>query len=68
MLLDELKAAIRIRHYSRRTEEAYSGWIRRFILFNGKRIIEASFGMIHLLRIQCDAPQDFHIRLRVDPR
>ena len=37
MLLDELKAAIRIRHYSRRTEEAYVGWIRRFILFNGKR-------------------------------
>ncbi len=24
-------------HYSRRTEEAYIGWIRRFILFNGKR-------------------------------
>ena len=37
MLLDELKAAIRIRHYSRRTEEAYAGWVRRYILFNGKR-------------------------------
>ena len=37
MLLDELKAAIRIRHYSRRTEEAYWGWIRRYIVFNGKR-------------------------------
>ncbi|MCI0409376.1 MAG: integron integrase [Acidobacteria bacterium] len=24
-------------HYSRRTEEAYVGWIRRFILFHGKR-------------------------------
>ncbi|MFZ3321550.1 MAG: integron integrase [Usitatibacter sp.] len=29
--------AIRVRHYSRRTEEAYSHWIRRFILFHGKR-------------------------------
>ncbi len=37
MLLDEVKAAIRIRHYSRRTEEAYIGWIRRYVLFNGKR-------------------------------
>jgi site-specific recombinase XerD len=37
MLLDELKAAIRFRHYSRRTEEAYVGWVKRFILFNGKR-------------------------------
>jgi integron integrase len=26
-----------VRHYSRRTEEAYLGWIRRFILFHGKR-------------------------------
>ena len=23
-------------HYSRRTEESYTGWIRRFILFQGK--------------------------------
>lgn len=37
MLPDDLRAAIRIRHYSRRTEEAYVGWVKRFILFNGKR-------------------------------
>lgn len=36
-LLDRVRAAIRERHYSRRTEEAYVGWIRRFILYNGKR-------------------------------
>ncbi len=36
-LLDRVRQAIRIRHYSRRTEEAYVGWIRRFILFHGKR-------------------------------
>jgi integron integrase len=29
--------ALRASHYSRRTEEAYLGWIKRFILFHGKR-------------------------------
>jgi integron integrase len=36
-LLDRLRTAIRTRHYSLRTEEAYAGWVRRFILFHGKR-------------------------------
>jgi integrase len=36
-LLDSVREAIRIRHYSRRTEETYVGWIRRFILFHDKR-------------------------------
>jgi integron integrase len=36
-LLDRVRIAIRTRHYSIRTEEAYVGWIRRFILFHGKR-------------------------------
>jgi integron integrase len=36
-LLDQVRLAIRTRHYSRRTEEAYVGWIRRFILFHDKR-------------------------------
>jgi len=36
-LLDRVRAAIRARHYSIRTEEAYVGWIRRFILFHQKR-------------------------------
>jgi integron integrase len=36
-LLDRVRQAIRARHYSLRTEEAYVGWIRRFILFHGKR-------------------------------
>jgi integron integrase len=35
--LDSLRAAIRIRHYSIRTEQAYVDWVRRFILFHGKR-------------------------------
>jgi integron integrase len=35
--LKEVSAAIRVRHYSIRTEQAYIGWIRRFIVFHGKR-------------------------------
>ncbi len=36
-LLDRLRDAIRRRHYSRRTEEAYIHWTKRFIFFHGKR-------------------------------
>ena len=36
-LMDRVRSAIRTRHYSARTEEAYAGWIRRFIFFHGKR-------------------------------
>src|SRR5262245_55468690 len=36
-LLDQIREAIRARHYSLRTEEAYVGWIRRYILFHRKR-------------------------------
>ena len=36
-LLDRVRAAVRARHYSRRTEKTYVGWIRRYILFHGKR-------------------------------
>ena len=36
-LFDRVRDAIRTRHYSRRTEEAYLAWIRRYILFHGKR-------------------------------
>jgi hypothetical protein len=35
--LKEVAAAIRVRHYSIRTEQAYIGWIRRFIIFHDKR-------------------------------
>lgn len=36
-LLDQVREAIRRRHYSLRTEQSYVQWIRRFILFHGKR-------------------------------
>jgi len=36
-LLDQVRELIRIRHYSIRTEQTYVQWIRRYILFHGKR-------------------------------
>ena len=35
--LRKVREAIRVRHLSIRTEEAYVGWIKRFIVFYGKR-------------------------------
>src|SRR5450432_4597462 len=35
--LEQVRTILRTRHYSLRTERAYLGWIRRFILFHGKR-------------------------------
>lgn len=36
-LLDQVREEIRRRHYSRRTEEAYVHWIKRYILYHGAR-------------------------------
>lgn len=36
-LLDQVRAAIRIRHYSIRTEQTYVHWVARFIRFSGMR-------------------------------
>ncbi|MGH7444937.1 MAG: integron integrase [Longimicrobiales bacterium] len=36
-LLDQVRTAIRARQFSPRTEEAYVGWIRRYVLYHGKR-------------------------------
>ncbi len=36
-LLDQVRDRIRIKHYSLRTETTYVHWIKRFILFHGKR-------------------------------
>lgn len=48
-LLAQVRERIRLKHYSLRTEEAYLGWVRRFIIFHemrhpadmGKREVEA---------------------------
>jgi integron integrase len=36
-LLDQVRETVRALHYSIRTEETYVHWIKRFILFHGKR-------------------------------
>ena len=36
-LLNQVRDKIRLKHYSIRTEQAYTDWVRRFILFHNKR-------------------------------
>ncbi len=36
-LLEQVRHTIRLRHYSIRTEEAYTNWIKRYILFHDKK-------------------------------
>ena len=36
-LLDQVRHACRARHFSPRTQEAYAGWVRPYVLFHGKR-------------------------------
>ena len=35
--MERVRTCLRTRHYSRRTERAYAGWVRQFIVFHGKR-------------------------------
>src|SRR3989475_9234231 len=37
MLLTVVRRAIRLRHYSRHTEDGYVAWVRRFVRFSGLR-------------------------------
>ena len=36
-LLEQVRRAVRARQYSPRTAEAYTGWVRRYVLYHGKR-------------------------------
>ena len=36
-LLARLRQAVRVRHYSRRTEDQYVWWVRRYVAFHGRR-------------------------------
>lgn len=49
-LLDAVREAVRVRHSSRRTEQAYIGWIRRCTLFQGKRH-PAQMGVAEVARL-----------------
>ena len=56
-LLDRLRAEIRVRHYSIRTEQAYVDWVRRYILFHDKR---------HPKDLGAEALRDFLSHLAVE--
>ncbi len=58
-LLDQVRAAIETLHYSRRTQETYVQWIKRFIIFSGRR---------HPLEVGAPEVTSFLSHLAVDGR
>lgn len=36
-LLEQVRNVIRLKHYSYKTEKSYVNWIKRYIIFHGKR-------------------------------
>ena len=59
-LLDRVLAALRARHYSRRTETAYVAWIKRYIFFHGKRH-PAEMGAPEVTRFLTSLAVDSHV-------
>lgn len=61
-LLDQARERARLKHYAIRTEEAYIGWIKRFILFHNKRhpnqmgVTEIEAFLAHLAAYEHVAP------------
>jgi integrase len=43
--MDRLRAQIRLRHFSLRTEAAYSGWVRHYIEVLGRPIEDVEVGV-----------------------
>jgi hypothetical protein len=59
-LLDQVCQAIRARHYSDRTEKAYTHWIKRYIFFHGKRH-QAGMGEADIGRFLSSLANDFQV-------
>ena len=59
-LLDQVREAIRTRHYSYRTEKAYVHWIKRFIFFHNKRH-PAEMGEAEIGRFLSSLATDSHV-------
>ncbi|TAJ98221.1 integron integrase [bacterium] len=59
-LLDQVRQAIRTRHYSYMTEKAYIGWIKRFIFFHNKRH-PADMGEPEIARFLSALAQESHV-------
>src|SRR5215510_635282 len=58
-LLDQVSEVARFKHLSLRTEDAYRNWIKRFILFHGKR---------HPRDLDAEAVRSFLTHLAVNER
>ncbi len=43
-LLDQIREVMRLKHYSIRTEQSYTDWVRRFIKFHGMKSREELLG------------------------
>ncbi|MBI4611892.1 MAG: phage integrase N-terminal SAM-like domain-containing protein, partial [Candidatus Rokubacteria bacterium] len=59
-MLDRVRRAMRARHLSPKTEEAYVGWIKRFIFFHGKRH-PAEMGEAEIGRFLTSLASDSHV-------
>lgn len=59
-LLDQVRNAIRSRHYSYMTEKAYVHWIKRFIFFHNKRH-PAEMGEVEIGRFLSSLATDGHV-------
>jgi hypothetical protein len=59
-LLDQVREAVRTRHYSPRTEETYVGWIKRFIFFHNKRH-PAEMGEQEIARFLSNRATESHV-------
>jgi integron integrase len=59
-LLDRVRAAIRAKHYSRRTERAYAYWVRRLIRATGRRH-PADLGLEDVTRFLTSLAVDQHV-------
>ena len=42
-LLGQVRTVARVKHFSRKTEDAYASWIKRFILFSIKNVIRLTW-------------------------
>jgi hypothetical protein len=63
-LLDQVRQLMRLRHFSLRTEEAYLGWIRRYILFHGRPAVARAARAISELRRRIKRQRTIEFLLR----
>ena len=66
-LLDQVRQAIRARYYSIKTEEAYVGWIKRFIFFHPPRAVLAGFCSISRVQHTAQAERSTYTDLISNP-